>query len=392
MKICRIVDFFPTEKEIVGDLGPNYYYITRGTTKNGYEENVICTRKSGQPAFEEIEGIKVHRVSSNEVKHPRRDNLWGSFAKNSLKKVLEIKPDFVVGHNALHYGIASGKKKLEEKNIKLITHLHIWIDNFIKAEHLPFSVNFSSALRDRFIDFTNFLQFKHVLKESDLVIACDKSTKKNSLNYFPDKPTYVVYNGVDFKRFKKIKSNLKDEMQADKLLLNISRPVPWKGLQYLLRAMPLINKEFNDLKLLLLGFKREDYKVYIKWLEDIAKKEKLNNIVFGGRIPYFDLPKYYSGSDCFVAPSYPDPSPKTVYEAQACNTPIVGVNGGGIPEIFGKESGLLFQKRNPKDLADKVIQILNNSKKFQNGRKAIEGKATWKKCIEDTLKVYEKIN
>lgn len=391
MKICRIVDFFPTGKEILGDLGPNYYHYATGMTNAGFEEHIICMRKPNQPKYEQIEGINICRVSSSDVKHPRRDMLFGEFARNSFNEVMKIKPDIVHGHNSIHYAIAKQKTKLASKNIKLITHLHILIDMYSQAEHFPFNAGFTTALRDRLLDYSYFRQFMPVVKNADLIIACDNSTKHSVERHFKNKHIDVIYNGVDTDKFKHIESNLKEKFQADKLLLNISRPVPWKGIQYLIRAMPYLNSEFKDLKCLLLGVERPEYQIYLSWLKSIAKKLNLNNIEFAGRVPYYDLPDYYSAADCFVAPSYPDPSPKTVYEAQACNCPVVGANGSGIPEIFSQESGLLFEPRNPRDLADKISEVLNNPAHFKGGRKTIIGKATWTKCVSEMIKSYEKL-
>ncbi len=393
MKLCRIIDDFPTGDQILGDLGPNYYHYAKGTTAAGIEEHIICQRKKGQPKKEEIEGFTVWRVAPADTPHPRRDMLFGEFAKKSLEKVLELKPDIVHGHNSIHYAIARNKKKLEEKGIKLLTHLHIHVDMFRRAEHFPLFENPSFALRERALDLTYFLQFMPCIKNADRIIACDKSVKKSTLNYVSDIPIDVVYNGVSFAKFRKTKSEIKKELGAEKLLLNICRPVPWKGLQYLLRAMPAITREFSGTKLLLLGVERPEYKVYLDWLKAIAKKHGVKNAEFGGRIPYFDLPKYYSAADCFVAPSFPDPSPKTVYEAQACGCPVAGVGGekSGIQEIFGKESGLLFKPRNVTDLAEKVSYILKNSSKFHGGRNAIKQRATWQKCVSDMIEVYDKI-
>ncbi|MBI4052552.1 MAG: glycosyltransferase family 4 protein [Candidatus Diapherotrites archaeon] len=389
-RICRIVDFFPSEKEILGDLGPNYHYYSKGTTDAGFEEHVICTRGKGQPEFEEVGKVKVHRVAPSYVKHARRSLLWGAFAKNSLAKALELKPDLLVGHNALHFWPALHKKQLEKRDIRLLTHLHGWVDFIFFAEHFPWLESPSIAFRDRAMDFSFFCQFLPVVLNADFIVACDNSTKLDVQKYAGGKPVEVVYNGVDLDVFKPMKSNVKEGLGAERLLLNVSRPVPWKGLQYLINAMPLINREFDDAKLLLLGFRRDDYKPYTAWLERLAERRGLSNVVFGGKVPYFDLPKYYSAADCFVAPSYPDPSPKTVYEAQACNTPVAGVNGAGIPEIFGPESGLLFEKRNPEDLAAKVIEILEKPRSFRNGRETVEKKATWKNCVKSLVGAYEK--
>ncbi len=391
MRVCRIVDTFPVKAEIIGDLGPNYYYYSKGCLEHGIEQDIICSRKEGQPKYENIDGINIHRVAPI-AKHARRDMLFGKFGKESLKKVLELSPDIVHGHNSFHFYIANHKKKLKQKNIKLLTHFHGLVDNLWFIDFLPFAFDFRYALRDRFLSATYFLEWLNVANSADQIIACDNSTKESVLRYFKSKPIHVVYNGVDLKTFKPTKTNLKAQLDAKYLILNIGRPVPWKGVQYLLKAIKEITPNYDGLKCLSLGAKRDAYDKYYLWLESIRKNNQIDNVSLKSTVSYFDLPEYYSAADCFVAPSFPDPSPKTVYEAQACNCPVVGTNGGGIPEIFSPESGLLFEKRNVKDLADKISFVLDNPAKFRNGRKAVEGKATWTKCVSDMVKVYESMN
>jgi glycosyltransferase involved in cell wall biosynthesis len=270
----------------------------------------------------------------------------------------------------------------------LITHLHVSVDLSKYTEKLPFKFDFKAALKERFLAQTYFLENKYVTKKADLIIACDNYTKNSVLRYY-NKKVEVVYNGVDYDKFKRVNSDLKERYGADYLLMDIARPVPWKGAQYLLRALKELNEEHN-IYCLLIGMKRGDHDVGYRWLNSIAKKLELSNVEFLPRIPYYDLPKYYSACDCFVTPSYPDPSPKTVYEAQACNTPVAATNGGGIPEIFGEESGLLFKPKDVKDMVEKIKIILENPKRFRGGRKVIKDKATWKKCVDDMVKIYEK--
>lgn len=388
MKVCRIVDKFPTGKDILGDLGPNYYNYAKLSVQKGVEEFIICRREKGQPREETIEGINVLRVSPQDVKHPRRDYLYGEFGKKALMEVKRIKPDFVHGHTSFHFYLARNKKVLQKKGIKLITHLHGPVDLSKYTEKLPFGFDFKAALKERLLAQTYFFENKYVTKKADLIIACDNYTKNSALRYY-NKKVEVVYNGVDYDKFKRVKSDLKERYGVDYLLMDIARPVPWKGVQYLLRALKELNEEYNSY-CLLIGMKRGDHDVGYRWLNFMAKKLELRNVEFLPRIPYYDLPKYYSACDCFVTPAYPDPSPKTVYEAQACSTPVAATNGGGIPEIFGEESGLLFEPRTVTDIVDKISIILDNPDKFRGGRKIIKNRATWKKCVDRMFEVYKK--
>ncbi len=385
MRICRIVDSFPVGEEIIGGLGPNWYYYSKLCVEKGMNVHVVCGRLAGQPEEEDIEGIKVHRVSSS-LGH--RSSLYGEFARRSMETLLKIDPDLIHGHNAYHISVVMRRKKI---NSPLITHLHGSIDLDLYTDKLPFHFDFKRALWDRLYCIWSLWKNRYVTQHADLVIACDNYTANSVYKYFPEKLVRVVYNGVELERFKRVKGDLKEFYEADNIILFVGRPTPWKGIQYILQAMPQLNKRYRNLKCLLVGVKREEgyYKTYYRWFRSIAENLRLKNIEFLKPVPYFDLPKYYSTADCLVVPSYPDPSPKVVYEGQACSCPIVGANGGGIPEIFGQESGLLFEPRNVQDLVDKIDIVLRDPDKFRGGRKTVQNRATWEKCVEDMIKCYE---
>ena len=98
--------------------------------------------------------------------------------------------------------------------------------------------------------------------------------------YFPRKSVRVVYNGVELERFRRVKSDLKEFYDSDELILFVGRPVPWKGIQYILHAMPQLNRKHKNLKCLLLGVKREEgyYGTYYRWLNSIAQDLRLENV------------------------------------------------------------------------------------------------------------------
>ena len=385
MKICRIVDSFPVGKEITGGLGPNWYYYSKLSVDKGIDVHVICCKLEGQPEEEDVQGIKIHRVSFS---RGHRGSLYGEFAKKCLETILEIRPDIVHGHNAYHISTVVHRQRI---HVPILTHLHGSVDLDLYGDKLPFGSNFGRALRDRLYCVFSMWKKKYVTRYADLVIACDKYTANSVYKYFPEKLVRVVYNGADLKHFKHVKSDLKDFYGAERLLLFVGRPAPFKGIQYLLQAMPQLNKMHRNLKCLLVGVRREEgyYGAYYRWFKSIAERLRLENVIFLKPVPYFSLPKYYSAADCLVIPSYPDSSPKVVYEGQACSCPIVATNGGGIPEIFGRESGLLFEPRNVQDLIEKIETVLRNPDKFGGGRDVVRGRATWEKCIEDMVEAYE---
>lgn len=69
----------------------------------------------------------------------------------------------------------------------------------------------------------------------------------------------------------------------------------------------------------------------------------------------------YNAIDVFVTPSLADNFPTTILESQACGTPVVGFEVGGIPELIKhKENGYLAKYRDAADLAGGIKFCLSS--------------------------------
>jgi len=383
MKICRIANPFPDKDQIKGDLGPNYYYLSKYAVEKGIDVHMVCGRTAGQKKYEEIDGIKIHRVSPLTN---RRSYLYGEFAKKSFEKVKELKPDLIHGHTSIHFGCIRNRRKIDAP---IITHYHGILDAYKHMDYLPLSCDIKTAVLYRLMIRSYFYENKYVQSKSDYIIAVSKAGADSIKKYLPDAKIEVVYNGVDINIFKHVESDIKQQLNADYLLLYVGRPMPLKGIQYLLQATKELNKKFDNLKVLLLGVDRPDSKVFCDWLRSIAKRHDLDNIIFSKGVSYSELPKYYSAADCFVLPSLAEGLGKVILEAECCSCPVVAADAGGISEIMNGKTGILCKPRDSQDLADKIMGVLITKKRF-NGRKFAK-KFSWEKSSSDIVDLYSRI-
>ena len=70
----------------------------------------------------------------------------------------------------------------------------------------------------------------------------------------------------------------------------------------------------------------------------------------------------------------------------ACGLPIISTDEGGIPDLVGKENGILVEPRNVEQIKSAIMVMKNNKDIRINMRKAnttkIEQKYKWQKvCI-----------
>jgi glycosyltransferase involved in cell wall biosynthesis len=79
----------------------------------------------------------------------------------------------------------------------------------------------------------------------------------------------------------------------------------------------------------------------------------------------------YCAADVFVAPSRQDNLPNTAIEAQACGTPVVAFDIGGLPDIVvHRESGWLAKAFDTADLAAGIQWVIEDA-----GRRARLGES-----------------
>ena len=161
---------------------------------------------------------------------------------------------------------------------------------------------------------------------------------------------------------------------------------------------------------------RKGYDLLLSALEYIKTDKKIKKIelvVFGQSKPksqpdlgfpihylghlYDDLrlAVLYSVADVMVVPSRQDNFPNTAIEAQACGTPVVSFDIGGLPDIIEhQKTGYLAKAFDTRDLANGITWVLeqSDSKKLgNNARERAVEKFSEKKISEDYVSIYKKI-
>ena len=109
---------------------------------------------------------------------------------------------------------------------------------------------------------------------------------------------------------------------------------------------------------------------YFQELKNSARKKKLENYVeFLNSVSNKEMPKYYQNSDLLVNSSSTGSADKTILEAMSCGCLVLTCN-----EAFETilDNRYLFSKNNPQDLAEKIVNLINQSKRpDENLRKIV---------------------
>lgn len=179
----------------------------------------------------------------------------------------------------------------------------------------------------------------------------------------------VIYNNVDTDCFKKTTTMVQRNGKEYHLLF-IGRITKEKGLIYLLKAVSILNKEYNiNLNLSIVGNKEyltgED-RLCLDECEKFVKSNNLTNCVsFLGEKNSEEINLLLNVSDILVVPSIWDEAFGIVnIEALATGTPVVGFKKGAIPEIVQDGyNGFIVNTISDKGLSNVLLQYFKLGEK-----------------------------
>ncbi|MFJ3333477.1 glycosyltransferase family 4 protein [Streptomyces sp. NPDC086766] len=165
----------------------------------------------------------------------------------------------------------------------------------------------------------------------------------------------------------------------------VSRLVPRKGQDTLIRALPRILSAEPDAVLLIVGGGP-----YEKDLRRLAQETGVaGSVRFTGAVPWAELPAHYGAGDVFAMPCRTRRGGLDVeglgivyLEASATGLPVVAGDSGGAPDaVLDGETGWVVRGGSPQDVADRVVALLGDAalrrRMGERGRQWVETKWRW---------------
>ena len=318
--------------------------------------------KRGLPDFEKIGNVNVHRIGAGSIfDKPLLPNL--GFLK-ALKFHKKKKYDLIHGIMASQGSAAAYLFKFFNKKI-------------------PFVLTLQEGDLERNSPLDRFWQ-RRIVKKADIITAISSYLAGFAKKFNKKAPVFVVPNGVDLEKFKKLEARSK--RGEGKTIITVSRLVKKNGIDILIKAVSLL---ISYVSLLIVGDGKERKK-----LEKLAQKLGIKDKVrFLGSISPNEIPKYLSQADVFVRPSRSEGLGSAFLEAMALGLPVIGSSAGGIPDFLKDgETGLICEKENSEDLAEKIMRLLEDEnlrlKLAENGRKLVEEKYNWGKIASEMEEIY----
>ncbi len=205
------------------------------------------------------------------------------------------------------------------------------------------------------------------ISKSDGVTAVSQYLKDATLSQFNlDADIRVIYNFIDFERFRKInKDHFKKAIapNGERIITHTSNFRKVKRVEDLIRVFQKVYEKVPS-KLLLIGDGPER-----RHIEDLCRSIGLcDEIRFLGKQDAVE--ELLAISDLFIIPSESESFGLAALEAMACEVPVISTDAGGLPEVnLHGETGFLSRVGDVESMAKNAIAILTDEEMLQRFRK-----------------------
>jgi len=386
MKILVLAWEFPPR--IVGGIARHVSELYPEIVKLGHEIHLLTVEFGQAPAYEVVDGIRVHRVLV-ENSH----NFW----------------HWVVNMND-SMGQHGGKLLLEDGPFDII-HAHDWLvgDAAIALKH-TFKIPLVATIHATEYGRHNGLHtgIQHYISSKEQLLAHNAWRVIVCTNYMrleveralrsPWNKIDVVYNGISAE--KKQRPSDFDHWQfrrrfagdRERIVYYVGRMTYEKGISVLLNAAPrVIQAMGNSVKFVLIGGGNVEPLKQQAWHLGIW-----DHCYFTGFMSDHDLDQFQTIADCAVFPSLYEPFGIVALESFASRVPVVVSDAGGLPEVVRHtKTGIVTQSGNSDSVTWGILEVLKHPGYAQwlidNAYADLDIRFRWDKLAKQAEAVYGRV-
>ena len=311
---------------------------------------------------------------------------FGNRANRYLK--LNDHYDLIIDNQSLSYGMIDIQKRFPF--IEIIHHPITFDYKYELASSRKIKYRIS---RHRWYSFLKMQ--KKVAPCIKRIITPSKSSKKGIVDEFNCNKANitVINNGLDTNEFSPVNEVKRNEYR---LITTASADVPLKGLDFSLKALKKLKKDFPNIHLIVIGLIKKGGHT-----EKLIRKLGLeNDITFKSNLTKNEIKDCYSKSSIAIVSSLYEGFGYPVIEAMSCEIPLIATNVSSIPELTS-EFAKLVDPKNEEMIYQSVKDILSEYDKYKKiaikGRQHVIKNFNWIKITDEyentifeTIKNYEK--
>ncbi|MCP9236947.1 N-acetyl-alpha-D-glucosaminyl L-malate synthase BshA [Lewinella sp. JB7] len=343
-----------------------------GLARRGHEIHFITYRRPARLGFFH-ENVFYHEVDSG-ADYPLFE--FAPYETSLASKLVDVVENYGLDLLHVHYAVPHAAVAFMARKILLT-----------RGRYVPFVTTLHGTditLVGSNPAFAPTITF--AINKSDGVTAVSESLKADThANFEVCQPIEVIYNFIDFKRFKRDnKDHFKRAIapNGERILIHVSNFRPVKRVDDVIYIFKIIHDQTPS-KLLLIGDGPERSKC-----EELSRRLGLTkDIRFLGKQDAVE--ELLAVADVFLLPSASESFGLAALEAMACQVPVVSSNVGGIPEVnidgvTGFTSGVGMVDK----MAEDIMKIFESDASLQKFREAALAQAA-RFDIEEMIPKYE---
>lgn len=390
-----------------GGLALYTQQVARELTLQDQQVTIISSTVRNRAYVEEDQGVLILRIPQLKV---YRRSLFGTTAMinsyriaNSIFRTHQQAPLDIVQCPATFYeSLVFGRFYKSVLKIPLVVKFH---ENKETYERIEGKFKKLKAYRRNLLR----MFMREAAYSADYWLGVSKSSLYSSLEYLNlplhFHPHAVSPSPVDLNLFNSSSPPSLDYFgrfgldNESPFLLYSGRLIYEKGLHLLVEAfLSEIAERFPELYLVIAG--EHDYRQssYEHMVRDMIKNHPAaSRIIFAGRIPYNEMPYWFSRAQIFVAPSFCEPFGRIYIEAMACQTPVIGFNAGGPQEfITHGKNGYLVNDHTWRALSEGICHLLQEAELKNSlameGYKTVKENFGTQKTVANLIELYASLS
>ena len=378
MKIAFLTPEYPNPRTgNSGGIGTSIKNLAVGLIAEGCSVHILVYGQKEDAVFED-NGVKIQQIKNVKFK-----GLSWFLTRKKIEKII----------NQLH-----------STNEIDIVEAPDWtgITSFIQPKKCPVVIRLNSSdtyfchLDNRPVKWINKFHEKRALKNTDALLSVSQFTANKTNEVFGLKKEFtIIPNSIDINLFE----NNHSENSNTNTILYFGTLIRKKGLL----ELPLIFNEVilnkPDAKLVLVGKDASDVLTGNPSTWEMMKnqftKEAFQNVSYLGSVPYQEIKEHIKNTTVCVFPTFAEALPVSWIEAMALKKPIVASNVGWANEVIDDGlDGFLVNPKNHKAYAEKILEVLENSKMQESfgieARKKVVLKFSMETIAKQSLVFYKK--
>jgi glycosyltransferase involved in cell wall biosynthesis len=250
------------------------------------------------------------------------------------------------------------------------------------TEHDPAPHSGTTILVKLYVDFSKWI----IRKSADAIIVHGNKMKQIVAEAGVEENKIWIMPHGEFSFYRKWSS---DKIKERKVVLYFGTIREYKGIQYLLKAAPIVHSLCPDCKIVIAGSGNLNKYLPANEVPDYFE-------VYNRFIPDEEVAGLFQQAAVVVLPYIDGTQSGVVPLAYSFGKPVVVTNVGSIPEsVDHGKTGYIVPPRNAEAIAEAVANLLNHDElrkiMGKNAITKLEKELSWSRIAEETIAIYKHV-